>query len=160
MLRCHCFRGRWCARCRHGHGREDFSWSPSGGAATRLVVYRGQNVSMLCDPAQSAPSLAPPLVSRTFTHRRRMPGETSAQACARHLKRELGITELNASEIEHVSTQLFVWDSRFALHSSLPCPRSIHKVLQRTDSKGTWHFGRFCARECNPAQLHSRCACS
>jgi ADP-ribose pyrophosphatase YjhB (NUDIX family) len=58
-----------------------------------------------------------------------MPGETSAQACARHLKRELGITELNASEIEHVSTQLFVWDSRFAPHSSLPCPRSIHKVL-------------------------------
>jgi hypothetical protein len=44
-----------------------------------------------------------------------MPGETSAQACLRHLKRELGITDVCASDIEHVSTQLFVWDSRFVL---------------------------------------------
>lgn len=44
----------------------------------------------------------------------RMPGETAAQACLRHLKRELGITDVCASKIEHVSTQLFAWDSRFA----------------------------------------------
>jgi ADP-ribose pyrophosphatase YjhB (NUDIX family) len=41
-----------------------------------------------------------------------MPGETATEACLRHLKRELGITDVSASKVEHVSTQLFVWDSR------------------------------------------------
>ncbi len=44
-----------------------------------------------------------------------MPGESSSHACLRHLKRELGISNVSASEIEFVSTQLFVWDSRFVL---------------------------------------------
>ena len=46
-----------------------------------------------------------------FTHGHRLPGESATQACLRHLKRELGIADV-ACDIKHVSTQLFVWDSR------------------------------------------------
>lgn len=58
--------------------------------------------------------------AQIFTNWNRLPGEHATQACLRHLKRELGITDV-ACGIEHVSTQLFVWDSRCAYLAPCRC---------------------------------------